>query len=686
MKNLRKIIKYLFLTLLVVSCQNEEYEAPNTFTDVIFTSTFAGGVKESEVNKFATFMDLSAGATHHEWRIPKGAFFLKGPLQVGSTSYDKSIINPGDTVSTDRTVNVLFKKGNTITPITIYNEFDEYTEFVLPVGWDAVANQQILDTTRTVKKGDKWVYEYTTVLDVYDTVVAVAEIRDLAANVIDYKNLDTIRLKFDDKLVFEDLSAKLPDNNARPTTTSWKIYTITDDIKNRVSIASGNTTIDTLTFSKSIGTFKGELKATRDRTETVGSSTDTYVFPVIFKVEPLDEDFVLKGNIVEGPTDIIEFIGSSKFVTFGNEALAGFDLKVDGVSRSIASVSQPAGNLTKINIVLETPLEPSDATKTVTLSYDSTVAGLTSLDLRPFQSFTDVAVQVYVPTPIGVVGTIKKYGGEEMISLKLDEGVDPLSITNSDDATKGFEVTVNGVSTSVVSVTLSEDDDKLLNIELADPIYDNDAIQISYSAIGDITSIGGGALAEIPLQNVENVGIDVLGGKGAFNNEIGVDWSSTSGKVGGVDIAFAEIVSNPPAGGTVVPTGNVFRSTINIDDPMSTSTTNAKLKTISSLKMERDVTYKISFKRYIGSNPDNANSAGNLVFRFETGSIRKDASFSVLKGDPTKLDQWLESEITFVGDNDAIGETTSLTILPTWSAYANFYIDDLVIEKYSERP
>ncbi|MDO6801355.1 SwmB domain-containing protein [Wenyingzhuangia sp. 1_MG-2023] len=658
MRNLKNILKCFFLTLMVVSCKEDEYEAPNAFTDLMFTTTFgSSATRESEVNQFVSFMDLSAGATYHEWKIPKNAFFLKGPIPNGLSNHDAYITNPGDTISTDKTVHVLFKKGDTNTEIKLYNEFDEYTEFVIPTGWDAVLNEAILDTTKTVLKGDKWVYEYTLPVDVYDTVVAAAEIRDLDENVVDYKNLDTIRLKFDDKLVFEDLSGALPDNNARPTTTSWKIYTITENIEDRVNIVSGNTTIDTLAFSKSIGNFMGEIKATRERTELVKSSTDTYVFPVIFKVEPLDEDFVLKGNGVEGADDVIQVTGSSKFKSFTTNIASSFSVKVDGISKTINSVTLATSNQTKLNIVLDNPLTPADATKTVTVSYDGSATDLMSNDLRAFKAFADESIVVFVPTPINQVGTVVE-SSTNKIQITFDQDIDATTIPATNPGA-AFTVELNGGAATISAITVNLENSKTIDITLAEGVFRDDVITIAHNGAGAIRSIGDGAIAAFTAQTVVMNQDNVIGALGDFESDLAPNWTDANGNGTGA-VTFLDPTPVTAQKGSKVayyqaPDGN-----------------KSDLRTTGTFLFKTGVTYVLKYKRYLKSTNTTTFSkiyiGGTQIGSDQWGAVATDT--------------WTDFEIEFTVPSDT---NALVRFQPVPAGVCDMYQDDLIIQTKESR-
>ncbi|UZO82288.1 hypothetical protein NBT05_07375 [Aquimarina sp. ERC-38] len=282
MKYIKNIIAVFLLIIVVIGCQEESTVArDNAFTALGFTTSFGAGVnKQTTVNQFESFMDLSSGATRHEWRIPEGAFFLRGPIPNQVKIFDPFIINPGTTVSTDRTVHVLFKDGSSSTKVTLYNEFADSLAFQAR-RWNP-ADSTVVDTlTRTIRMGDKWVYEYELNLDVYDTIVPEMRIRDINGVNIDLQSTDVINLSQGDQLIFEDLRS--PSNNARPDLTTFRItsrnpFEVVYDSEEMTSA------IDTITFDAGVGEFTGLLISKRDPTDNLAGDTQRFEIPVIFNV------------------------------------------------------------------------------------------------------------------------------------------------------------------------------------------------------------------------------------------------------------------------------------------------------------------------------------------------------------------------------------------------------------------
>ncbi|MDG2279249.1 MAG: hypothetical protein P8L42_01315, partial [Flavicella sp.] len=357
MKTIKILIKS-FLLLLLVGCLGNEWEQPEDFTDLAFTTTNGSTADQGAVNNYLSFMDLSAGAIGHTWEIPDNCYFLRGPIPANLPNHDEYIINPGDTLSSDKTVHVLFKKGDSNTVIKLRNEFAEATSFIYPGIWDPNGGNSgtggfINDTIRTVKIGDKWIAEVELLVDVYDTIRPEMEIRDINGVDIDFKSLDTITVDFGDQLILDDRSALLDDNNSRPEQTVWRVFTIEENEEDEVTIFNSSTTydplelipggahegrnIDTITFNRAIGAFKGRLTVRRERTETLNAANAIYEMPVIFKVNQSTELFEAT-SVVEQDDDVIRLILNDRLMPFTENVAANFSMKVGGVNRSIASV------------------------------------------------------------------------------------------------------------------------------------------------------------------------------------------------------------------------------------------------------------------------------------------------------------------------------------------------------------
>ena len=500
MKNIIfNIIKITCIAALVifVNCDGSEYDTPPSFTDLSITMTSgAGSIRESEVNRFFSFSDLSAGVLYREWRIPQNTFFLEGPIPNNLDNHDAYIKEPIESTSDDRTVHVLFKKGDSNTRIGYYAQFADSTSFVFNSYYDSEAGETVEDTIKTEWIDGKWIAEYYFTLDVYDTVVAKAEVRKTDGSIIDHMNTESITLMYGDKLVFEDLSNFVENNNARPDYTRWRLHTIAEDredevnVLNRIIRREGDLErriIDTITFSR-IGEFQMELLARRERTENLRASTDTLDIPMIIKVVPVDEDLVVSGPIVEQADDRIFVPINFVLEPLSDNPADDFTVKVDGVSIPVESVGI---NGSRLILTLDVPLEPADDGKSVTLSYNGT--SIMSRDERLLQPFTDLDIKVYVPEPINLVGISELL--DQTIQLDFDKNLNPDSLSGSESF---FDISINNgaysSTPSISSISLNADDASIVEIVLDETIYQNDTVTITLNTGGPIRGVGDGLL------------------------------------------------------------------------------------------------------------------------------------------------------------------------------------------------
>lgn len=691
MKNIKNLFKTIFLVSLVlfIACDDNEYEAPETFSDLSITfTTGASTDRVSTVNGFFSFSDLSAGAIEQEWRIPESAFFLEGPIPNNLDNHDEYIINPGETVSTDKTVHVMWTKGDTLTKVGYYAVFPDSTSFRFPAYWDSDLGEAVEDTIQTKLINGQWVAEYEFIIDVYDSVVATPEVRYLDETILDHENTSAITLNFGDQLIFEDLSGLLDNNNARPNTTKWRVHTIEEDEDDQTNAYSNTIervelderVLDTITFDE-LGDFRVELTATRVRTERLRENENIYEIPTIITVIPLAEDLTIDNTlpIIERDDDRITIAVTSRLASLENNPSANFDVKVDGVTVPVESVTfgtrtsngEVVGGI--INLTLDAPLDPSDASKSVTVSYDGQ-GGITSRDLRPLQAFSDAPITVYVPSPMVQTGTIIE-SSDQKILIPFDQDIDPASISGSANAAAGFTVTLNGGSGTISTVAVNADDAKTLEIDLVEGVYTDDVIMISYTGPGDIKSVGGGSISDFSALTLEPYKLNLLT-DGGFEGNFGDYWVEGASGTG----ATVELSTDVAYEGT---------------QSAKLTALKPRLESGASLNYEA-ATYGISYRRYILSSSvtlDDAfhqkNHGDKIWFDSSDGTSAKTPRWygaDYPAGTAPALDTWVyvEAETTFTAE--ALNKIVRIQPVPTAGTDYTVYYDDFKIYKINKRP
>ncbi|WP_282136794.1 hypothetical protein [Seonamhaeicola maritimus] len=682
MKKNKNILKSLFLLLLLlvvsIGCsKDEEYEAPGSFVDLSITWTSgASATRESEVNRFFSFSDLSAGAEYQEWRIPDNAFFLEGPIPNNLDNHDAYIAEPSnEKISTEKTVHVLWKKGDSLTQVGYYGVFPDSTSFRFPAYWDSATASTIEDTIKTVKINNKWVAEYWFTIDVYDTVRATPQVRYLDETVLDHENTEAITVVFGDKMIFEDLSGLLADNNARPNTAVWRMHTLEEDEENQTNVQRrthervvlDERVIDTITFND-LGEFRVELKATRDRTQTLRQSENSYDIPTIFNVVPLSVPLTQTGTVVETDMDVVEVTLSHKIMPLEGAVVDNFIVEVDGVEKVITSITRNANGNKLLVDLTDDPILPEDASKTVTISYDGASDLLKSFDLRPLEAFSDVDIDVYVPTPMIQMGSIVEIDGD-IIQVGFDQEIDPASISGSADPAAGFIVMLNGGAATVNSVAVNGSDPMILDITIVEGAYQDDFITMAFTGPGDIRSIGGGAISDFTAVTIEPY-IMNLYTDGGLEGTLGDYWfEGASGAGATVEFSTEQAYSGSQS--------------------LKMTNDKPRLESGRDLNYEAGETYIISYMRYIPSSVDfdagfRAADAGEKIW-YDLGSGNRAVTprwFTT--GDPVK-DTWelVEVEIT-PGALSNVG--IRFQPVPTSGTVYSLYFDDFKIYKKDYRP
>lgn len=374
-------MKNIFLISVVLiasfwACQDDDYDAPNEFSDVgIYTSQ---GLSPLAINIFdyITFANLSQGYTHHEWTIDEGNFFIEGPFAWRDSMevYEERIINPGETTSTEKTINVYFKQSG-FQNVRMFNIFDEYVEFR---GFQDGAPY----TMKSENVNGKWVIDTTFTVKVYDTIIPEIEVRQAGA-LLDLESTDTIYVEAGDVLEFTDVTTI-----GEPTGRFWWVRTPSIEGVEPETVASSNQEVANIVFKK-LGVFEAGVNVTRSGQNIPGDG-ETLVIERPIKVIPSSKPFELTGTIAEQEDETIRIPFNGEFAPFFN-AEAFFEVKVNGTLFPIASVAVNDDDATFIDIVLQDPIYRPDVI-TVSLLDGS---GIQSTDTRTPVSFTDVPVAMH---------------------------------------------------------------------------------------------------------------------------------------------------------------------------------------------------------------------------------------------------------------------------------------------------
>ncbi|MCW2120739.1 carbohydrate binding domain-containing protein [Flavobacterium sp. 7A] len=410
MKKIVNIVVPMLLVFFAIGCGNQDYIIPSSFSDAGFYSTYGKSeYKSAVVGSYSTFQDVSQGAIYHTWEIEEGNEFLKGPIPQNAKTYENLIETPGKTLTEDKTINVLFKKGNITSKVKMFDVFNEPVTFRRGPA-PSYANNPGGDVVAVLQTEGPWVGKYVLeldiIVDVFDTVVPDLSISQ-NGTALDYKQAGSfIDLKAGDKLDFKDLSALVP-NTSRPTGRGWKIT----NIDTGVVIVSSTLEAPSIIFKK-LGTFKATLTASRASSENIPGSTTLYEIPLQFRVGPSDQPFIQTGSIKTLLDGTIQVPLNADIEPGFADQKSFFTVKVNGTTLPINTVVQNATNESTLDIKVSGKLYPADV---VTISYAG--GGIKSSDDRNLTAFTDKPVNNYDPNLLGTdVGGFEDVFGNTWIA------------------------------------------------------------------------------------------------------------------------------------------------------------------------------------------------------------------------------------------------------------------------------
>ncbi|WP_165748807.1 hypothetical protein [Cellulophaga sp. Z1A5H] len=357
--------KFIIIALVIglfTACNRDEYEAPNSLSDVSwYTSGFRDTIISVNVNNFASFSDLSQGALTHKWTVEEGSFYLKGPITRSDTIFDDFKILPESLESEDETIHVLFTKGGLRT-VNLYNEFSEYVEFKGADGF-VFPSKEV---------AGKWVIDTTFIVDVYDTIVPKILIRQNGIVVPHESETDEIIVEAGSTLEFVDVSTV-----GRPDTRSWSIAGVT-----------ATDSLSVIQFNK-LGSYKGNLNISRQG-ENLPGDFDNYKIPATITVIPSSLPFEVASDIVELENQTIQIPYNGEFAPFSDQS-DYFTVTVNGTPFAITTIGLNASNATFLELKLQEQIYRSDI---ITVSYDGN-GDFESTDTRIPAAFTDIPVAMF---------------------------------------------------------------------------------------------------------------------------------------------------------------------------------------------------------------------------------------------------------------------------------------------------
>ena len=381
MKNISILLAGFFVLLFMVSCEEDEYVAPNSFSDVTwYTSVYPGQPYHIGVNDFISFMDPSPGKLTHKWEIEEGSYFLKEGFSRNDSVFsmlEEFIDDEAGLISEDNTVHVLFTEPG-LSKIRLYNTFKDSVAFT---GADTLAAEKV---------DDAWVIDTTFVIDVYDSIRPAFKVLDGEEEVLNITGDDIVNqedsaswpevtIEAGEELTYVDMTT-----TGRPNARNWNLA--------GGKPSSSNDSTVTAAYYR-MGSYFASFSASRGGQLPPGSAFK-YI-PMKINVKKSSQPFVFDGNLIEHESEKISFNVTGETAPFINEESnftvhvsnekAGFEGTID-----VASAQVNPNDGTIIELTLAEPIYNTDV---VTVSYSG--GEIESLDERPLEDFGPETVEMH---------------------------------------------------------------------------------------------------------------------------------------------------------------------------------------------------------------------------------------------------------------------------------------------------
>jgi len=379
MKNISIIIAGFFSLLFGVSCEKDEYVAPQSFSDVTwYTSIRPGTPYQISAGDFISFRNPSPGKLTHQWEIEEGNFFLKEGFTRNDTVLNSFIDEDAGLISEETTVHVLFSNPG-INRVRLYTTFEDSVAFT---GADTLYAEQA---------GDVWVIDKTFEIDVFDSIRPAFKVLNGDEEIINISGEDVVQLEDSASwpkitieagasLTYVDLTS-----HGRPNARTWNLM--------GGKPSSGGDSIVSVSYYK-MGNYYGSISSRREGNDLPAGSAFKYI-PLKIDVVKSSQPFVFDGNLMEHESEKISLNVTGETAPFFNEEdnfivhvtndAAGFEGTID-----VASVGVNPNDATIIELTLAAPIYNTDV---VTISYSG--GAIRSLDERALEDFGPETVAMY---------------------------------------------------------------------------------------------------------------------------------------------------------------------------------------------------------------------------------------------------------------------------------------------------
>ncbi|WP_143525073.1 hypothetical protein [Labilibacter marinus] len=391
MKNI-KILSIIALILMTLAC-DEDYEAPYFFTDVEWkmSETPLDTMFALAQDDYISFVDLSQGASSHQWTIDEGCYFLRPEFSKSDTVYTDFIDQSVGNMSSEARAHILFAKSG-IKEVHLYNTYPDSAAFISAED----------DTIPTVRMGDEWVIDTTFLVDVYahiepafkvyfgETLVKEVLATDIPSEE-DRPTWDTVTVEVGQELTYVDLTTI-----GRPNRRTWMM-------DGGVPATSNDSSANIAYYKMGVAT--GSVNVSRAGDLPQGSTSK--LIPLIVKVVQSSQPFEYTGKAQEIGDKLIGFNVTGEVADFfGEEANftvraknIGFDETIEVSGAKVSST-----DATMIELTLADEVYNTDS---VWITYAG--GNIQSLDERELQAFEDKLVSMEIG---GAVTNSTKMGFE----------------------------------------------------------------------------------------------------------------------------------------------------------------------------------------------------------------------------------------------------------------------------------
>ncbi|WP_010134951.1 hypothetical protein [Ochrovirga pacifica] len=382
MKKIHILLSFIFLGLLV-SCQEDEYEAPSSHSTLAWRTSLISDSDDPLLantikGNYISYSDHSAGAIEHYWYINKGDRFLKAPLPENKFNDDsraaiaRAARSENDTVSTDKAIAVAFY-NTPVSSVRLYNVYKDSVSF------ESVNGGTI--SSEYDEESGKWIVDKTFQVNVFDTIIPGLRILDNGVEITKYSEGDEqtndsgeeqiITLDAGNVISFEDISNVFA---SRPHYRKWfLIDNVTGDTVRKIENETfGNAYIQPVTHDimfTTVGEFKTgiELKRIADSEKNIFTGDNAnLILPAIVKVGQ-GTNLSLIGNLTETIDEEIELTFNGDLDAPTADLKNHFTVNVNGSPLAVAETRLKDGFKNVLQLIMSDKIYQNDV---VTVAYD----------------------------------------------------------------------------------------------------------------------------------------------------------------------------------------------------------------------------------------------------------------------------------------------------------------------------